>query len=380
MTRLGCEVGIPSIFLSDQGSNLMKAIRETSVPMVNMKLQLFEEMGIKFEVCSVGGHNEHGLVERVIRSLQDSMEESGLRNQRLTATGMQTLCKLVENDYNNLPLGFKYDRDQDNTEVLKILTPNMMRMGRINTRALAGPLRLPHGASEMVERVVKAYEAWFKVWSDSYVPKLLFRPKWFKNESDLKIGDLVYFQKSDSELGGSWMLGMIAEIERSRDGLIRKVTLKYRNATESQDRTTDRSVRKLCKLWSEDDWNLQDDLAELATRLKGVVGNQAIIDQVYHAHLGVHHAAAQPDGALPFDQQAPADGCCCYSHCNLTHQPVSALRSYQPLLNINNMVCDLNPQVPCFKAVALQFLDKETPSVEPALDNLSDFLMNFNLT
>ena len=150
LTRLGCEVGLPSILLADQDSAVLKALREAEVTLVNLKLQIYEEKGIKFEVCSVGGHNEHGLVERVIRSLQESMEECGLRNKKLTATGLQTLCKLVENDYNNLPLGFKFDRDQDNTEILKILTPYMMRMGRINTRSLSCPLRLPGGASDMV--------------------------------------------------------------------------------------------------------------------------------------------------------------------------------------------------------------------------------------
>ena len=198
ITRLGCEVGLPSLMLADQGSNLMKAIREAEVTLVNLKLQIYEEKGIQMEVCSVGGHNEHGLCERIIRSLQESLEECGLKSQKLSATGLQTLAKLVENDYNNLPAGFKYDRDQDNTEVLKILTPNMMRMGRINTRALSGPLRLPAGSSEMVDRVIKNYEAWYKVWSEAYIPKLLFKPKWFKNETDLKVGDLVYFQKSES--------------------------------------------------------------------------------------------------------------------------------------------------------------------------------------
>ena len=211
MTRLGCEVGVPSIILCDQDSAIMKALREAEVSMTNLKLELFEEKGIRFEVCSVGGHNEHGLVERVIRSLQESMEEAGFKHQRLTATGLQTLCKLIENDQNNLPLGFKFARDQDNTEVLKIITPNMLRLGRINTRALSGPLRLPHGASEMVERVTKAYEAWYKIWSDSYVPKLLFKPKWFRDDRDLKIGDLVYFKKSETELGDSpWICGRIS--------------------------------------------------------------------------------------------------------------------------------------------------------------------------
>ena len=231
----------------------------------------------------------------------------------------------------------------------------------------------------MVEKVVKAYEAWFKVWSESYIPKLLFRPKWFKDDSDLKIGDIVYFQKSESELGSNWILGMIADIDRSRDGLIRKVTVKYRNASESQDRETDRSVRKLCKLWSEDNWNLQDDLAELADRLKDVVGDQAIVEQVQHAHLCAHHVAIQQDGDLQPQQHVPADGCCCIAHCRLTHLPGSPLRSYQALNSITNMACDLNPQVPCFKAMSVEFPDSETPSVEPALDNLTAFLMNFNL-
>ena len=379
MTRLGCEVGVPSILLCDQGSNIMKALRETEVSMVNLKLQLFQEKGIKFEVCAVGGHNEHGLVERVIRTLQESMEEAGLRNQRLTATGLQTLCKLVENDHNNLPLGFKFDRDQDNTEVLKLITPNMLRMGRINTRALSGPLRLPHGASEMVERVMKAYEAWFKIWSDSYIPKLLFKPKWFQDDKDLKIGDLVYFQKSETELGGgTWNFGMISGLERGRDGLIRKAVVKYRNATETQDRETERSVRKLCKLWSEDDWNLQDDLAELAEKLKGIIGDQVIVDQVQLAHLGAHHVAVRQDDALPAHQHAPLDSCCCSSHCQLTHEEGTALREYQALNSITSLACDLDPQLPCFRVMSVEFMDKQVPSEEQAVDNLSDFLMNFN--
>ena len=80
-----------------------------------------------------------------------------------------------------------------------MITPNMCRLGRINTRALSGPLRLPHGASDMVDRVRKTYEAWFKIWSDSYIPKLMFRPRWYKDDEDLHLGDMVYFQKSDSE-------------------------------------------------------------------------------------------------------------------------------------------------------------------------------------
>ena len=379
ITRLGCEVGLPSLMLADQGSNLMKAIREAEVTLVNLKLQIYEEKGIQMEVCSVGGHNEHGLCERIIRSLQESLEECGLKSQKLSATGLQTLAKLVENDYNNLPAGFKYDRDQDNTEVLKILTPNMMRMGRINTRALSGPLRLPAGSSEMVDRVIKNYEAWYKVWSEAYIPKLLFKPKWFKNETDLKVGDLVYFQKSESELGSPWMLGMIAVVERSRDGLIRKVDIKYRNASEQQDRTSYRNVRNICKIWSEDDWNLQDDLAELAAKLKEIEGElDGVQPQVNVVHQAAQLLAGHPvpvhrEGHVPGNA---VDGCCCEAHCSLQHDSGSRLRSYQALLNIHHVPCELQPEVPSFKRMLEQSMEEQGADTEPTMDNLTDYLLN----
>ena len=53
---------------------------------------------------------------------------------------------------------------------------------------------------------------------------------------------------------------MVSGIERSRDNLIR-------NATENQDRFTNRNVRKICKIWSESDWNLQSLLRSFS-RLK----------------------------------------------------------------------------------------------------------------
>ena len=61
--------------LSEQGSTLMKAIREADVSLLNLKLQVYEEKGIRMEVFSVGGHNEHGLDERIIRYIQESLEE-----------------------------------------------------------------------------------------------------------------------------------------------------------------------------------------------------------------------------------------------------------------------------------------------------------------
>ena len=88
-----------------------------------------------------------------------------------------------------------------------------------------------------------------------------------KNEEDLNIGDLVYVQKSDSDPASSWTMGMISALEENRDDIVRKVIIK-RNASEQQDRTTRRNVRSICKIWSEDDTNIQAALSQVANFLK----------------------------------------------------------------------------------------------------------------
>ena len=133
-TRLSCEVGIPSHVFIDQDSAGMSAFKMAEVEYRDLQLRLHREKGISFSVCGVGGHDRHGHVERVIQSLQEGLEDSGLKREILHATGLQTLCKLVESQYNNLPLGFHFSRSADNNAALGILTPNMLRVGRVNKK------------------------------------------------------------------------------------------------------------------------------------------------------------------------------------------------------------------------------------------------------
>ena len=135
----------------------------------------------------------------MIRSVQESLKDSGLGQKILHATGLQTLCKLVESQYNNLPLGFHYSRAADNTPLLRIISPNMLRTGRLNQRSMEGPIRLPENRKEMLKQVEETYLAWFKIWPNTLVPKLMYTPKWFKSDKDLEVGNLVYFKK-DSDL------------------------------------------------------------------------------------------------------------------------------------------------------------------------------------
>ena len=80
---------------------------------------------------------------------------------------------------------------------------------------------------EFLAKVEETYMAWYKIWLETLVPKLMFIPKWYKTDKELKQGDLVYFRKKESELDGKWVIGMVEEVEYGRDNIIRMVKVKY---------------------------------------------------------------------------------------------------------------------------------------------------------
>jgi hypothetical protein len=121
----------------------------------------------------------------------------------------------------------------------------------------------------MIEKVSETYKRLFKIWADVYVPKLIFAPKWYKDDEDLKEGDLVYMKKRpDNKLDSAWVIGIVDQAIPSRDGKVRRVIVKYQNASEFPvPQLTDRAVRQLVKIFDVDEYVLQDDLAELMRRL-----------------------------------------------------------------------------------------------------------------
>ena len=288
-TRMSSEVGIPTKVLVDQDSGAMAAFKSAELNFSDLQHQLHTQFGINFTTCPVGGHNQHGLVEAIIKSVQETFDQCGLKTRRIHALGWQTFSKLAENAFNNLPLGFSYGRQQDNTELLKIITPNMLRVGRINSRALQGPVRLAGDNKELLKIVDSTYQGWFNIFKETVVPRLINQPKWFRKEVDLKEQDLVYFQKQESDLASDWTIGQVDQVITGRDGLIRRAWIKYYNTGEKNPRLTDRSVRRLVKLWSIDESSLAEDLAEVDRRLgKEIEGTADDGDP--------HGQVDQPDG------------------------------------------------------------------------------------
>ena len=88
----------------------------------------------------------------------------------------------------------------------------------------------------------KIFNTWFETWLVNHVLKLMHQPKWFQSDRDLKVCDILLFIKRDSTITRKYQNGMIYEVLPSRDGIIRKIVVKYRNNQENLDSFTARAV------------------------------------------------------------------------------------------------------------------------------------------
>merc|ERR1711867_78999 len=121
--------------------------------------------------------------------------------QRLHATGLQTFCKLVENERNN-------------------------------SRALGGPVRMPDGPGELMKKVEDTYKVFYELWNVTMVPRLMRMHKWFDGKAQIKVGDIVYFRKVESELSSKWTVGKVTDVVRGKDEIVRRATVQYQNSNE----------------------------------------------------------------------------------------------------------------------------------------------------
>ena len=259
--RFSNDVGYPKKMICDSGSQLIKGCESMQLSFRDLQFQLRQESaGIEFEVVPVGGHNMNGRVERKIREIRKSMETS-LSNERLSILDWETLASCISNQINNMPLAL--GSSKSNLEALDILTPNRLKMGRNNERSPEGLFTITH-FEKAIEQNEQLFNSWFEIWLSCHVPTLLNQQKWYKSERDLQPGDVVLFLKNESEISSTYQYGIIDRVEETRDGKVRKVHVRYRNANEDTDRTTYRAARSLVVIRRADESSIMDELGEVS--------------------------------------------------------------------------------------------------------------------
>ena len=295
----------------------MKALEEAEVSLKDMQHLCYKEKGVMFRTCPVSGHNMHGLAEAKIFAVQECLTRLKIENMRLHATGYQTFLKLVENEMNSLPIGVTYGRARDNSPLLQLIYPNLLRLGRNNQRSLDGTIKLPHHPGELLKKVEDGFAMFYELWNTSIVPKMMKCPKWFDSKSEIKVGDIVYFRKTEGELSSKWTVGLVIDVVHGKDGVVRRCTVQYQNATESKKRETDRAARSLIKLFHIDDTSWKQDLAKFDKMY------QMVLSEDISIHADTSHNVSQVGLKLEVWSRGKKKGCkmcCCSSHCSMeTH-------------------------------------------------------------
>ena len=199
----------------------------------------------------------NGLVERKIREIKKSIEKS-LSNQRLSILQWETFASRAANSMNDLPLAVRdYDGD---LQSIDIITPNRLKLGRNNNRSPTGEFKISDDSSKIIRQNQEIFDVWFELWLTSHVPGLVVKPKWFKSDINLHKGDVVLFTKQDSPIRSNYQFGIVECVELGRDDKVRKVKVRYQNASESTHRFTYRSVRNLVVIHRVDETSIMKDL------------------------------------------------------------------------------------------------------------------------
>ena len=239
--RFSCKVGFPRKLMPDAGSQLIKGCEDMTLSFYDIHNKL-NEFGVDFQPCPVGAHYMHGKVERKIKDVKLTFEKH-LRNHRLSVIQWETLGAQVANSLNNLPIAMgNVTRDLEN---LDLISPNRLLMGRNNSRCPSEKMIVTSDLGKILKQNENIFEVWFRAWLTSCVPNLMLHPKWFKSDSDPKVGDVVLFLKSDKEFEKLYQYGMICDMKRSRDGKIRELEIEYQNYSENVKRRTTRGTREI---------------------------------------------------------------------------------------------------------------------------------------
>ena len=94
-------------------------------------------------------------------------------------------------------------------ESMDLITPNRLKLGRNNDRNPVGPLKLSKSYSKILETNNEIFNVWFDNWLINHVPKVIHQPKWFHQDRDIMVGDIVLFLKNDSVLCSTYQYGII---------------------------------------------------------------------------------------------------------------------------------------------------------------------------
>ena len=269
--RFFAEACVPKICFPDKDGALLKVLAEREITMLNMEGVLSTEKGIHFRTCSAQDHSAHGRIEARIKMIQQSLERSAIKKEKLHSLGWQTVAKMMEREVNSVPLGYLH-HETDMGPLLRVLTPNCLRLNTSSDRAPVGMFSVPNTAGKLITRIEDAYKLWYKIWNVDYISLIAQRQKWHVETENLVENDVVYFKLKVSKLAQSWLIGKVEFVNISKDGKTRTVEVRKFSIVE-------RPVRECIKLMNIENTSLLDDTKTVQKASQQLLDEDQVVPQ-----------------------------------------------------------------------------------------------------
>ena len=213
---------------SDPGSQIVGAERELRDAWKSMNkadlIKVSSDKGLKWSFGPADSPWYQSTAESLIKSVKRSIRFS-INNQRLSFSELSALFYEVANLMNERPIGLL---PVSSDSMINLLTPNCFLIGRATSKNPVAFKYVQGNLSSRLQLVNRLVDIFWENWIQTCSPSLMTQSKWQQRKHPVKVGDVVLVYEPNT-IKGQYKLGLITETIPSKDGVIRKVKLSYKN-------------------------------------------------------------------------------------------------------------------------------------------------------
>ncbi|XP_068235508.1 uncharacterized protein [Palaemon carinicauda] len=166
---------------------------------------------------------QNGCNEALIKSVKRAVLIA-IGDSKLTFGEMQTVLFEVADLLNSRPIGIKPGSD---CELGSYLCPNDLILGQASSKVQADMKFVDEKYKDRLEFMQRIVDCFWKKWQRDYFPTLIVRQKWHVDKRNVKPGDIVLVQDSNT-IRGQWKLAQVRSVLSSRDHKARDVSVRYK--------------------------------------------------------------------------------------------------------------------------------------------------------
>ena len=233
--------GLPSYIVCDNGANIKATAKELASLIKDSNTQdtLRRRLPtIHWDFIPPTGSHFGGVYERLIAAVKRALAAALPAEDPITDELFHTNLTVVEGILNSRPLTYV---SQDPQDPLPLTPADAIGAGPY--RSLANEPQEWNLRKQWHINQVRLDKFWSRLRKE-VIPFLQLTSKWHKDTRPPQVGDVVTML--DDQCRGKWPLAIITALERSADGIIRVVTVRYRAAGQSKE--CRRPLSSLCLL------------------------------------------------------------------------------------------------------------------------------------